>query len=54
MVMDTRPAGRTTARAAPDAPPPMMAETVTPMMEIDVTQDELDAALNAPRVGVWP
>ena len=23
-------------------------------MEIDVTQDELDAALNAPRVGVWP
>lgn len=23
-------------------------------MEIDVTQDELDAALNAPRLGVWP
>jgi len=23
-------------------------------MEIDVTQDELDAALNTPRVGVWP
>jgi len=23
-------------------------------MEIDVTQDELDVALNAPRVGVWP
>jgi hypothetical protein len=23
-------------------------------MEIDVNQDELDEALNAPRVGVWP
>jgi hypothetical protein len=23
-------------------------------LEIDVTQDELDQALNAPRVGVWP
>ena len=23
-------------------------------MEIDLTQDELDAALNTPRVGVWP
>lgn len=23
-------------------------------MEIDGTQDELDAALNAPRLGVWP